>query len=289
MRARAKRRIKSMDGHDVRTICTRGGRTLRHALQLAMPLLCLTACSVGGLNSSEQTAVAVANTATVDARARLPTSTSVIDAIRIPTATRAVTSAVQDSATPAPSPTTIVTATSGAATPPAPPAGTVRPAGSVAITTATGAPSGTGRVYTDPQKHFSFTVPSGWQIQQTQVPGITVQFVSDRLQGNVNIIAEDAPNTTLDQYVRTTIANIKRSYPDFVLAPTGVQATTLGGKPAQKYEFSGVQQQTRIRITQVAAISGDIAYIMTFTVRVEDADVFADQANAILMTFTFRE
>jgi len=147
----------------------------------------------------------------------------------------------------------------------------------------------TGRIYTDPQKHFSFTVPSGWQIQQTQVPGISVQLVSDRLRGNVNVVAEDAPNTTLDQYVRTTVANIKRSYPDFVLEPAGVQSTILGGKPAQKYEFSGMQQQTRIRVMQVVAMNGDTAYIMTFTVRIEDADVFAEQANAILTTFTFRE
>lgn len=285
----AKRRLGAPPGHGAGTSRTQFGRAMRGVFQPAMLVLFLTACSVGGLNAPQQTAVAVANAATVDARARLPTATSVIDAVRTPTATRAGTSAAEGSATPTPSLTTTAAATTGAATPSTQPAGTVRATGSIAPATPTGAPIGTGRVYTDPQKHFSFTVPGEWQIQQTQVPGITVQFVSDRLQANLNVVAEDAPNTTLDQYVKATIANIMRSYPDFALAPTGVQATTLGGKPAQKYEFSGMQQQTRIRIMQVAAINGDIAYIMTFTVRLEDADAFADQANAILKTFAFRE
>ncbi len=146
-----------------------------------------------------------------------------------------------------------------------------------------------GRMYTDPQKRYAFVVPDGWQLQQTQVPTISVQFVADRLRGNVNLVAEDAPNIALEQYVTATLTNIKKSFPDFVLDPKGVQPTHLGGNPAQQYEFSGVQQQTRIHVMQVVTINAHTAYILTFTVQVDDADAFAEQAKAILTTFAFRE
>lgn len=263
----------------VRTVCARvwwSGRLLG-ALTL---MSTLTACSVGGLSPADQTAVAVANVATANARTQIQTATGVVDAQRTATASRAASSGTAGLSTVTASATTSTPTTNATTATPSTAAGNV---------TGSPSPSTPGRIYTDPQKRFSLVVPDGWQLQQTQVPGVTVQFASDRLRGNVNVVTEDAPNVTLDQYVTTTIANIKHTYSDFVADPKGVQTATIGGKPAQRYEFSGTQQQARIRVTQIATINGQTAYIITFTVQTDDAEAFADQANAILKSFVFRE
>lgn len=241
----------------------------------------LAGCAPGGLNAPDQTAVAVANAATATARASvsLPAGRETPSPAAIPVSTPTSVS------TAAPTPLTGTTTPS-----PAAPAGRQATQPSPATPTvavATPATAGTGRKYTDPEQRFSVVVPDGWQRQQTQVADIAVQFVSDRLRGDVNIVVEDAPNVTLDQYVAGTIANIKRTYPELKLTTNGVQVATLGGEAAQQYQFSGVAREAPIQLTQLVAVYGDMAYVITFTVASDDSAAFTDQMNRMIRTFAF--
>jgi hypothetical protein len=141
--------------------------------------------------------------------------------------------------------------------------------------------------YIDPERRFSFFVPVGWQRQQTQVQGIAVAFVSDRLRGDVNIISEDAPDVILDQYVTATIASVRRNYPNLTLDTKSMQPVIVGGQAARRYEFAGDVDQTRIQLVQIVVINGGTAYVITFTVASQDADAFTAQMNRIIQTFAF--
>ena len=130
-------------------------------------------------------------------------------------------------------------------------------------------------------------VPEEWQKQQTQVPGIAVQFVSDRLRGDVNIVAEGAPDANLDQYVAATIAGIRQRYPNLTTDTKGVQPVTVGGQPARRYGFSGDTGSAHIQLVQIAVINSATAYVITFTVASQDGDAFMAQMNLVIQTFDF--
>jgi hypothetical protein len=119
------------------------------------------------------------------------------------------------------------------------------------------------------------------------VPGIAVQFVADRLRGDVNVVTEDAPGVTLDQYVTGTITGIRRNYPDLTFDAKGEQTVIVGGQAARQYGFSGDMDQTPIQLIQFVVINSGTAYVITFTVTSQDADAFAGQMNRIIQTFGF--
>jgi hypothetical protein len=226
--------------------------------------------------------VAVENVATATARAQTPGQTNRLGALATPTTT-SLPATVSPSATP----TAAVTSTPAIASTPAP-QGTRSPSAATTATVGT-TPTASAREikYTDPEQRFSFNIPDDWQKQQTQVPGIAVQFVSDRLRGDINIVTEGAPNVTLDQYVTATIASVRKNYPDLAFDTKSMQPATVGGKAAQRYGFSGDARQTQIRLIQFVVINSDVAYVITFTAATQDGDVFMDQVNRIIQTFAF--
>jgi hypothetical protein len=230
--------------------------------------LSLAGCAPGGLSESNQTAVAVANTATAGARARTAVPSGRTDVSGTPTTTTIAANGV---------PTLTVQPTV---------ASTLAPS-TTARQQATPTVPSAGRRYTDPDRGFSFIVPDGWQQQQTHVTGIAVQYVADGLRGDVNIVTEDAPGVTLELYVAATIANIKRTYPDMTFDTKGVQAVVVGGKAAQQYEFSGTVRQTPIQMVQIVVINSGTAYVITFTVATRDAAALADQMNRMIRSFDF--
>jgi hypothetical protein len=253
----------------------------RGSLFVALVLF-LAGCTPGGLSSAQQTAVAVENAATATARAQTPGQTNRLGALGTPT-TASLPVTVSPSATPpaASTSTPVVTSTPAQQ-------GTRPPSAAATATVATTPTVSTREIrYTDPEQRFSFNIPDDWQKQQTQVPGIAVQFVSDRLHGDVNIVTEGAPNVTLDQYVTATIASVRKNYPDLAFDTKSMQAATVGGKAAQRYGFSGDAQQRQIRLIQFVVINSDVAYVITFTAATQDGDTFMDQMNRIIQTFAF--
>ncbi len=243
----------------------------KHLLAVCLISGGLTACTVNGLNGADQTAVAVANTATAGARA--PTSPPTRTVIPDPTtAFSSPTVTVRASGTPqasAPPDAAGMTPTVGVSGTPIP------------------SPTAIGRLFADPDQHFSFTIPAGWERQQTQTPDIIVQFASDRLRGNMNVGREKAVGVALDQYVQATMANIKQAYPEIEFGAGGAQPVTIGAKDARRYDFSGTIAQTQVRVTQIAAISDGFAYLITFTSAPAVSEVFAAQMTSIVQSFAF--
>lgn len=244
--------------------------------------LSLAGCTPGGLSWSDQTAVAMANTATASARVQTPITIGRANGSGTPTVGN---TPVSGSSTPTAPPTVASTpaSTTVAGQNATQPPSTATPTTGIATPTVASAV----RKYTDPERHFSFVIPDGWQRQQTQVADVVVQFVSDRLRGDVNIVTEDAPDVTLDQYVTGTLAAIKRTYPDLTLDTKGVQPILLGGKSAQRYDFSGMARQTPIHMTQLVVINNGMAYVITFTVAAQDAAAFTEAMDRISRTFDF--
>jgi hypothetical protein len=148
--------------------------------------------------------------------------------------------------------------------------------------------SRTGTRYTDPQGRFSFTIPSDWRPSQAQDAQVAIQFVSDVPRGNLNVAAQGIGNmVTLDDFAAAAVADIQRAYPMYRFASQRIEATTLAGEPARRYDFQGVQNDTSIQFTQLIAVKDGTAYVVTLSAAASDSRVFAGQAQIVLDSFAF--
>jgi hypothetical protein len=68
-----------------------------------------------------------------------------------------------------------------------------------------------------------------------------------------------------------------------------IEATTLAGEPARRYDFQGVQNGTSIQFTQLIAVKDGTAYVVTLSAAASDSRVFAGQAQIVLDSFAFHE
>jgi len=155
--------------------------------------------------------------------------------------------------------------------------------------------------YTDPQGHFSFTVPDGWQ-QVAPPTNVTLpsgtQFVvaysvptlnTNNVPANMNIVTTTVPaGTTLDQVVSAGVAALPQSVPGYQAGTGGVQRVTLGGQPAETYQFTITPSgQSPLSVTQVVSLIGTTAYVITFTASQADSTMLLQQGSTLLSTFQF--
>lgn len=154
--------------------------------------------------------------------------------------------------------------------------------------------------YTDPQGRVSFTIPDGWQQQNSLPPGTTlppgVDFVTlffvptltNGFKANVNIVTNTVPaGTTLDQIVSNGRAALPKVFPSYQAGPDGVQNVTVGSQPAEAYQFSAAASGTTFQGEQVVVLAGTRAYVITFAASATDLPTLLQQGTVLLSSFMF--
>lgn len=123
----------------------------------------------------------------------------------------------------------------------------------------------TGQVYSDPQRRFSFTIPSNWI--QVQAAGAEVAYQAPAPPGTipatVNIVLEKLPSAavTLDEYDQAGEANLKQQFPDY--KPVGLAKVTIDGRPAYKRTYTATIAGRVLQLQQVYLIERDTAYVIS--------------------------
>jgi len=155
-----------------------------------------------------------------------------------------------------------------------------------------GAPvAATAQVYTDPQARFSIAILPGFQQQEITPGPEAVAFSSPRFPGvGYNVQVDDVdqkigPNGTVDDIAAIEAKSASVSTGS-VPAPTSVQPTTLGGKPARTFLFDQAALGQHLRAEMVIALIGPLEYAVTFNARDTDFDTYASQRHAVLDSFT---
>lgn len=125
-------------------------------------------------------------------------------------------------------------------------------------------------------------------MEQPHAADVLVQLVSDAPRGNVNISAESVHGgTMLNDYVAATLQQIRQQYPALQVTSAGVRPATLGNQSAQRYDLVGSQQGTRVGITQIIALNGTTAYVLTLTSAEKDTPALTGEAKVMLDTLSF--
>lgn len=148
-------------------------------------------------------------------------------------------------------------------------------------------PVAAATTYTDPQQRFSFTVPDGYTPTTAQLTApVIAGFVASSPAGaNFTVQARDATQT-LD----AATAEFQKRYAtgaDSQSGPNGITALTLGGQPAQQFDYFTNAQGSRFHILQVVAINGKALYILTFTAQEGDYSALIGQTGSVLSSFAF--
>lgn len=123
-----------------------------------------------------------------------------------------------------------------------------------------------GSAYTDAQYGFSATAPAGWK--QGSYPGTAVVFASSTIvqafAPNINVLVQELPSAmTLKDYGDVTVNQIKTLATDGKMISR--TATVLGGLQASQLNFTARQGQYKLYFTQIYAVRGKKAYVITGT------------------------
>jgi hypothetical protein len=121
--------------------------------------------------------------------------------------------------------------------------------------------------FEDTANGITMIYPANWEKQQTS-QGDT-KFIStpenntDQFRESLSISVRNLPSTstTLDEFTKTMVSSLGQSYPSSI---SGVQSTTLAGKPANHVTFSSDPQQ-RTETLQVWTIAEGKAYVVTYS------------------------
>ncbi len=154
-----------------------------------------------------------------------------------------------------------------------------------------------GTTYTDPQRRYRFTVPSGWQPDAAAANGKPAARVRRSsgvfsapapLNGNFNVVTVTVPaGGNLDQIVTQSRDNVAKSLPGYQEGPGGIQSLTLGGQPARRYDyFLTPPGASKLHGAQVIAQQGNAVFVLTFTAA-DTTSTFFQQGAPILSSFKY--
>lgn len=148
------------------------------------------------------------------------------------------------------------------------------------------APVSAASTFTDAQGRFSFTVPDGYApLPDFVKPPVVAAFTSTNPPGpNFTVQVRDARGT-LD----VVVANLRQEYITGPGATAGAnpQSFTLGGQPAQRYDFFQTTDNSRFHIAQVMTIKDASLYLLTFTAQEQSYDTLLSQTAIVLSSFSF--
>lgn len=142
--------------------------------------------------------------------------------------------------------------------------------------------------FTDPSGRYTFQTPPEWQPQPVTAQRATRSWRSENPAGSFQVdTAPVAAGTTLDDYLRQVVANIKQTIPDASVDTGKAQALTLSGLPARRLDYTGTVQGNRMQMAHVVALQNDIAYVLTASAAPATAGPFMDRVRIVLDSFAF--
>ena len=136
-------------------------------------------------------------------------------------------------------------------------------------------------------KGFAVTPPAGWTVTK-DVPGVTVAFLGPRAGGfttNANVIVQDVPGSVdLATYTNVSLEQLETLITNYKLVSRS--KTTLGGAPAQRLQFQGLQGKQNLYFDQVYTVRRGRAYVVTVTVPLAQSKTVSPIMSQFLKTFT---
>jgi hypothetical protein len=146
-----------------------------------------------------------------------------------------------------------------------------------------------GSTYTDPQGRFSFTIPSGWTVQQSTNSNVDVEVAPPNLRGAFRLASDAMPaDASLSDYASAVLDNIQTSFTNFqLIGNVGGQTAMIGGQVAVRYEFTGSQSGTDLHGVVYIVNKGDTVYGIFIAAATSDFDALNNQVKPLLDSFTF--
>lgn len=174
------------------------------------------------------------------------------------------------------------------------------------MTIGVGQPVRAADAYTDPDGHFSFTPPNGYQPFTTQQVSGVIRAGSNALGvsgvqnqvivayhaplGTANVSVGAAmlpdPNATVDD-VLTAERDVLGSLDAVDITFADPQDAMLGSEPARSFEYALSLNSVNIRGKQLIAVHNGTAYFITFTSVAASADRSFGEMQGIVDTFMF--
>ncbi len=148
-------------------------------------------------------------------------------------------------------------------------------------------------IYTDPQGHFLFTVPDGYQPRSVSAP-VVAKYQSPTFEGaNVDIAVGTALTgmTLLSQAptraeFEASLKTVVQGPVTFDYLPGGFGAATVAGRPAIQYDYTVTINSVRYRGRQYAILDGTTVYVFSYAAKVDDFEGFLRESRSVLDTFT---
>ena len=118
--------------------------------------------------------------------------------------------------------------------------------------------------YENPQYHYSFTLPAGWENLKTPPPVIAFGGPSDHdFRVNFNFYSEPVLKIDLAKYVKLSKANIEKTK---TLKLLSGKKTTLGGEPAyQLQSLLTLPGRAVVETRQVICLHRKRGFIFTYS------------------------
>ncbi len=135
------------------------------------------------------------------------------------------------------------------------------------------------QTYENAAHNLKIKYPKNWAKQEKS--GIIVGFTSTGT-ANVNLVSEDLaknPNIKLDEYLKLSLANIEKEFPDFKLIEN--TPMTMGNVKAQKIVYTASMEGINLKFMQVLAIINQKAYVLTYTALTDEYGKELETANNI--------
>ncbi|MBL7963414.1 MAG: hypothetical protein JNM31_06180 [Flavobacteriales bacterium] len=133
----------------------------------------------------------------------------------------------------------------------------------------------------------TLTYPSAWSVAEAAAEHVSVVFRApldsgDTFQENLNLIVQDVGEVTMDEYVRTTHAQIAQFLQ---------QARVLSSAPGRSadshvFEYSGTYEGRALHWLQHVYLRNGKAYLITFTAEADMFEEYRYLAEAAMDSFT---
>lgn len=155
-----------------------------------------------------------------------------------------------------------------------------------------GSPAEEVGLYRNERLGFSMRPPVTWEWRE-DVANIPIVFLSpqegpeDTFRENLNIGLEDlrGASVTLDQYERAATEKLAAIITDFTFLES--EETTLGGEPARRISYDGVQGQYALRWVQTFSIHGETTYVLTLVGSADGVEAVRPQVDSATASFRF--
>lgn len=144
-------------------------------------------------------------------------------------------------------------------------------------------------IYEKKQYGIKIQYPESWtkyDIEDYSVKKEIVSFLSpkqsdtDKFQEKLTIGVEDKFYGTLDEFNKSNIQEIKNTLPEANILEES--SSFLANRPAIKLVYTGQNGTDTLKNMQIVALKGEQAYIVTYTAKIDDYDLFLKTAEKMI-------